>query len=123
MYKKMLVPFDGSELAEVLFDYAKELAGRLDLDLTLLNVAKTSEGSFLRMNRAYIEGAAEIVQRHSVQVQEKTRTEPGGKAVKARGELVVGHPAEEILRYADENNIDLILMATHGRSGLQEAMN
>ncbi len=119
MYKKMLVPFDGSELAEVLFDYAKELAGRLDLDLTLLNVAKTSEGSFLRMNRAYIEGAAEIVQRHSVQVQEKTRTEPGGKAVKARGELVVGHPAEEILRYADENNIDLILMATHGRSGVK----
>ncbi len=119
MYKKMLVPLDGSELAEVVFDYAKELAGRLDLDLTLLNVAKTSEGSFLRMNRAYIEGAAEIVQRHSVQVQEKTRTEPGGKAVKARGELVVGHPAEEILRYADENNIDLILMATHGRSGVK----
>jgi nucleotide-binding universal stress UspA family protein len=71
------------------------------------------------MNRAYIEGAAETVQRHSVQVQEKTRTEPGGKAVKARGELVVGHAAEEILRYADENNIDLILMATHGRSGVK----
>ena len=35
-----------------------------------------------------------------------------------RGELAVGCPAEEIVRYADENNIALILMATHGRSGI-----
>ena len=35
MYQRMLVPLDGSELAEVVFTYAKELAGRLDLDLTL----------------------------------------------------------------------------------------
>ena len=119
MYKKMLVPLDGSELAEVVFDYAKELAGRLDLDLTLLNVVETSEGSLPPMNRAYIEGAVETVQRNSVQLQEKTRTEPASKAVKAQCELVVGHPAEEILRYADENSIDLILMATHGRSGVK----
>ena len=39
--------------------------------------------------------------------------------MKAEGEVVVGHPAEEILRYADEKEVDLILMATHGRSGIK----
>lgn len=119
MYKRMLVPLDGSELAEVVFAYAKELAGRLDLDLILLHVAATREQDLLSMHRAYIERAAEIVGRQSAEVQEKTRSKPRGKAVEARGELAVGHAAEEILRYADENNIDMILMATHGRSGVK----
>jgi len=43
MYKRMLVPLDGSELAEVVFPYAKELAGRLGLDVILLHVCSTKE--------------------------------------------------------------------------------
>ena len=39
MYRRMLVPLDGSELAEVVFTYAKELAGRLNIDIILLHVA------------------------------------------------------------------------------------
>ena len=38
MYKRMLVPLDGSKLAEEVFPYARELAGRMDLDLIFLNV-------------------------------------------------------------------------------------
>lgn len=119
MYKRMLVPLDGSELAEVVFDYVEELAGRLDLDLILLNVSGTRELHLLSMHRAYIERAADIVERQSIEVQEKARTEPGGKTLEVRGELAVGHAAEEILRYADENSIDIILLATHGRSGVK----
>jgi nucleotide-binding universal stress UspA family protein len=117
MYKRMLVPLDGSELAELVFDYAKELAGRLDVDLILLHVSESS--ALPPIHRAYIERAAEILKRQSEEVQEKTRSKPGGKELEARGELVVGHAAEEILRYADKNDIDLILMATHGRSGVK----
>lgn len=40
------------------------------------------------------------------------------KAVDIRGELAIGYPAEEILRYAEENKVDIILMTTHGHSGL-----
>ena len=43
MYRKMLVPLDGSELAEVVFTYAKELAGRLDLKVILLYVFNQKE--------------------------------------------------------------------------------
>jgi len=113
------VPLDGSELAEVVFAYAKEIAGRLDLEVTLLHVCGPEERERLPMYRAYVERAAEIIKRHSKEVQERTGIQPGGRLAGARGELVAGHPAEEILHFADENDIDLILMATHGRSGIR----
>lgn len=111
MYKRMLVPLDGSELAEVVFSYAKELAGRPEVEVILLNVYSPQEQGLIPMRRAYIERAAEIIRHQSLGVQ------PSEVAVEARGELAMGNPAEEILRYADENGIDFILMATHGRSG------
>jgi nucleotide-binding universal stress UspA family protein len=118
MYKRMLVPLDGSELAEVVFPYAKELAGRLDLDLVFLHVYSPAESELRPMHRAYIEHLAELAWRQSQEVQERTGIQPGGNDIKTRGELAVGYPSEEILRYADENDIDVILMATHGRSGV-----
>ena len=112
MYKRMLVPLDGSELAELVFGYAKELAGRLDLDLILLHVSVPGEHDLLPKHRAYIERATEILRRQSAEVQGKTRSKPGSRELEVRGELAEGHAAEEILRYADKNDIDLILMAT-----------
>ncbi|MFC1985095.1 universal stress protein [Chloroflexota bacterium] len=119
MYQKMLVPLDGSELAEVVFIYAKELAVRLDLEVILFYVYNPVLGQFLPMHRAYVERAVEIIRHQSKEVQSKKGARAGSKPVKVRGELTEGYPAEEILRYADENAIDLILMATHGRSGLK----
>lgn len=116
MYKKMLVPLDGSKLAEVVFVYAKELAGRLDLDLIFFHVCSPKERDLCQ---AYVERVTEIVKRQAEEVQEQTGAQPRSKVIRARGELAEGHPAEEILRYADENDIDIILMATHGRSGVR----
>ena len=119
MYQRMLVPLDGSELAEVVFTYAKELAGRLDLDIILLHVCGPNTSGSMPMRRAYIEQATDTIRRQSQEIQERTGIKPGGKPVEVRGELVMGYAAEEILRYADENAVDLILMATHGRSGIR----
>ena len=119
MYRRMLVPLDGSELAEVVFTYAKDFAGRLDIDIILLHVSTPSAKGFMPMQQAYIKRAAEIVKRQAREVQQSTGVQPGSKPVKVRGELVVGYPAEDILRYAEENEVDLILLATHGHSGLK----
>jgi nucleotide-binding universal stress UspA family protein len=119
MYKKMLVTLDGSKLAEVVLFYAEELAGRLDLDLTLLNVAEKGEESSLSINRSYIEAMAEHIRHHSVKIQDKTGKKSDVKAVETQGIVLTGHAAEEILRYSDENDIDLILIASHGHSGIR----
>lgn len=119
MYQKMLVPLDGSELAEVVFAYAKELAGRMNMDVILLQVCPPALKEFMPMQKAYMEQAAETVKRQSRAVQKKVGIQPEGKPVDVKGELTVGHPAEEILHYTEENDVDLIVMASHGRSGIR----
>jgi nucleotide-binding universal stress UspA family protein len=119
MYKKMLVPLDGSELAEVVFTYAKELAGRLNLDVVLLHVCTEELRDFAPMCQAYIDHAAEIIRSQLPEIHKKYGIEPEGKT-EVRGEVVEGYPPEEILRYAEENKVDFILMATHGRSGIRQ---
>lgn len=119
MYQRMLVPLDGSELAEAVLNYAKELAGRLNIDVILLYVCSPALREFVPMHRAYIEQVADTIRRQSQEVQEKQGIQPAGKPLEVRGEVGVGYAAEEILRYAEENNVDLILMATHGRSGIR----
>ena len=119
MYKKVLVPLDGSELAEVTLVYAKELAGRMDLEVILLHVGSPGASESMPLRRAYVEQAVEMVKLGSAEVQKKFGLRRRGKAIKVRGELVAGYPADEILRYAGEHEVDLILMATHGWSGIK----
>jgi nucleotide-binding universal stress UspA family protein len=119
MYKKMLIPLDGSELAEIVLSYATELAGRLDLEASLLHVCDSSSSDMQFMCSAYIERVAEKVREGSRDVQSMTGASSGIKTVKAMSKVLTGHPAEEIIRYAKEDNVDFILMATHGRSGVR----
>ncbi|HEY31548.1 MAG TPA: universal stress protein [Dehalococcoidia bacterium] len=119
MYRKMLVLLDGSELSEVVFSFAKELAARLNLDVVLLQVYGPMGRDFVPVHRAYIERAAETIKRQVKDVQNELSIPPKERKVKVRAELADGHYAEEILRFAEENKVDLILMASHGRSGIR----
>ena len=119
MYRKMLVLLDGSELAEVVFPFAKELAARLNLDVTMLQVYGDIGRNFVPVHQAYIERAAEKIKSQIEDVQERLGIQLEEKQLEVRGELADGHYAEEILRYAENSNIDLILMASHGRSGIR----
>lgn len=71
MYKKMLVTLDGSELAEVVLDYAKELAGGLALDTILLHIYSHTEHEYITMRRGYIDRVAEMLERQVREIQEK----------------------------------------------------
>ena len=119
MYKKMLVVLDGSQLAEVVFPYAKELAGRLDIDVILLHVYSLVTRGYAPMYKAYIESAAKTIGTQAQQIQQSLSTSRNIKPVEVRGEVVMGYHADEILRFAEENAVDLIMMASHGRSGAQ----
>jgi nucleotide-binding universal stress UspA family protein len=120
MYRRMLVALDGSKMAEVVFSYARELSGRLGLDLDLIHVCTADEATQLPMRQAYIEHMAEILQAQSQEIRSKAEIISGKKILEARGKVVVGYPAEEILKYADDNKIDIIMLATHGRSGIRQ---
>ncbi len=115
MYKEILVPLDGSELAEVALPYAEQLAGRLGSAVTLVHVCESSDEKYSHMHQLYIEKMVEEVKSHA----EKQLDKDKAKAVKVKSAVLTGHPAEQIVDYADSKNIGLIIMATHGWSGIR----
>jgi nucleotide-binding universal stress UspA family protein len=122
VYRRMLVPLDGSKLAEETIPYARELAVRLDLDLDFLHVSDPVESqlqSLSSMSEFYVNKIAESVRE---QIQRGGKAAAGKEAtrlIEVKGNVVAGYPADEILRYAEKNKIDIILMATHGASGVR----
>ncbi len=113
MYKKVLLLLDGSELAEVVFHYARELSGRLGIELELLQVVSPREVEQLPMRRAYVESKAK-------ELCTDAAPDAAGQCVVARGSVVVGDPAEEILKYIAEHDVELVMMSTHGQSGVRQ---
>jgi nucleotide-binding universal stress UspA family protein len=119
MLKKTLVLLDGFNLSEVVFTYAQELAGRLNLDLELLHVFSPQEAEQLPMRKAYIEHMAEVLQKKAEDIRCQAGNTAQDQCIKAKGIVVVGYPAEEIVKYVEANVIDLVMLLTHGRSGIR----
>lgn len=118
MYSRMLVLLDGSTMSEVVFTYARELAGRLCLDLDLFHACTEEEADQLPMRQAYIDHVMEQLQADSSAIHDRTCPDDG-RTLTVSSKVVVGYPAEEIVKYSQDNDIDLIMLATHGRSGIR----
>ncbi len=114
MYEKILVPLDGSELSEVTLPYAEELAGRLGSDVTLLYVSDSVDDQYRHMRELYLDKVAEATRQGAARYLEPSEK----KKVKVNSTTLIGNPAEEIVRYADKKGVGLIIMSTHGRSGI-----
>lgn len=115
MYEKILVPLDGSELAEVALPYAGELAGRLGSEVTLIHVCESTEEQYHNMHQIYIQKMTGVTK----QLIKKYIEKSGAASITVKGELLNGHPAEQILDFAEKEGVDLIVIATQGRSGIQ----
>jgi nucleotide-binding universal stress UspA family protein len=107
MYTKVLVPLDGSDLAEQIVPYARAIAEGLKIPVSLLRV--NEPGAMVPYapplgGGEYLGGVAE-------------RFFTSGVAVSRQVEL--GNPAQTIVEYASTDPRALIAMATHGLSGIQ----
>lgn len=115
MYEKIIVPLDGSQLSEVALPYAERLAAILGSEIRLVHVVESSEAQYQHMHQSYLDRLVETTKQCVDGCIDRT----GGATPEVKAVLLVGHPAEEIVDYADTENIDLIVMATHGWSGLR----
>jgi len=114
MYEKILVPLDGSETAEVVLPCAAELTGRLGSETILVYVNEPAAAVYDRMAEFYLQAITAANKR----IAERYVNGAPGKEARIASEILAGYPAQEILDYADKTNADLIVMATHGRSGI-----
>jgi nucleotide-binding universal stress UspA family protein len=117
MYKRILVPLDGSELAEQALPHAAVHAKQFGAAIVLLKVLgplpepsmagrgaiHSAERASAQLAKDYLEGMAAGLRAQGLLVQTET---------------VEGKPYLQIVRFAEEKEIDLIVMSTRGHSGL-----
>ena len=113
MFEKIVVPLDGSKLAELALPYAEELAARTGSQITLLRVIASGEAEDYEKNQVYLKGVA-----REVEIDTKKLLEKSGGEIKVETAVLTGNPAEAIVDYAATKKISLIVMASHGRSGI-----
>jgi nucleotide-binding universal stress UspA family protein len=118
MNKKILVPLDGSELAEKVLPYVIQLTARFQAETVLLHISAAGESESTGMRKAYIEHTAEKVREQLQEIYPKSKLSTGNIPVLVKSEVIAGDAASSILKYAEENKIDLIIMSKHGHSGI-----
>jgi nucleotide-binding universal stress UspA family protein len=121
MYKKMLVPLDGSEFSECVLDHVTAIAKGCQVpEVVLLGVAEPISHQVYYM--VGIENRLREMQKETEKYVESYLSKAADSLRKddiaVKTVVVSGRPAEEILDYANKNQVDLIIMSTHGRAGV-----
>jgi nucleotide-binding universal stress UspA family protein len=116
MFLKILVPLDGSAVAECVMPHVQALAsGSEDTAITFIYVVAPLDAPMVDVKyRKKIETEATGAAADYL----KKIVSKSGLKKKASAKIVVGKAADTIIDYASKNKMDLIVMATHGRSGV-----
>ena len=125
MYKKVLVPLDGSDLAVCALNHVKDLfkVGAVE-EITILNVVDThipwaEEFSSYMDLSSVKEGILASARKYLASVESKLRA----VGVRVKTAAVEGNsPADAIFDYAEKNGMNMIAIATHGSSGLKKLL-
>ena len=124
MYKKILAPLDGSKLAECVFSHIEEITkGCGTEEVVLVSVTERIKVRWSEPNPSLPLGQrlmTDTVGKKEKQAQRylyRIAKRLEAKGIKVRTEVLIGDPAEEITRFVERDEDDLIVMASHGRSG------
>lgn len=120
MYKKILVPLDGSKLAECVLPHVQTLAqGSNVKEIVFVRVVEPiyPRGEFVieESQRKKIEAG------HKAAAEDYLKNLTAGlnyDGIKIRYDVLYGFVADALAEYVNKNQIDLIVIATHGRSGV-----
>jgi nucleotide-binding universal stress UspA family protein len=113
--KKILVGYDGSEQADSAFAYALDLAGKYNAKIFVLAVAGLPEPPGVVETSAILENAEE----YFAKCFSILRGQADLMEVATDFSVVAGNPADQIIHYANEHNIDLIILGHHGKGFVQ----
>jgi len=119
LFKKILVATDGSEDARRAASYGVNIAKATGAEVHALYIISTQHAVTTRTVMGWSEAFEEyLANKGGVAIAdvEKLGKEAG---VKVEPVFLKGIPADKILEYAEENNIDLIVMGTHGLTGIK----
>jgi nucleotide-binding universal stress UspA family protein len=113
MYRKILVPLDGSALAEDVLPQVKGLARLTGAEICLLRIVLVHTLPGVDPTERQVEAVGEA-EGYLEEVRARLEKEGFRVCVHVR----YGHDAVEILEHAKHEDVDLVAMSTHGRTGL-----
>lgn len=118
MYKRILAPLDGSPIAEQALPHAVAQAERFQAELVLLKVlAPLAESRNLPIRA--VRKAKEMTRGLAQEYLDRIATEIQGRDdIQVRVVTIEGQPHVQIIRFAEEEQVDLVVMCTRGHSGL-----
>jgi nucleotide-binding universal stress UspA family protein len=114
MFDKIVVPLDGSKLAEVALPYAEELGAKMGSDIVLLTVLESEEPPEYEKRHRYIKKIEELTKYHT----HKYLDNGNCKDIEVISSIRTGNPVQGITEYTLLKAFPLVVMASHGRSGI-----
>jgi nucleotide-binding universal stress UspA family protein len=118
VYKRVLVPLDGSELSESVLSLITDIAGPLDMTIVLLRVLEPVTPAMVEAAGRAVPDDLDIRLRDASEYLAPLEVRLRARGIETTSAVRVGRPEEEILAAARAEVADLIAMSTHGRSGL-----
>jgi nucleotide-binding universal stress UspA family protein len=118
IFKKILFPVDLSDVSSTLCPFVLEIQSRTGAELDIIFVARVME------HYAGLHVLGNVIKDFEKELKSKGKSalddflKKNIKNIKVNAEVVSGDPGEKIIQYSKEKNIDLIIMGTHGRKGI-----
>lgn len=115
MIKKILVAYDGSDSARVALDFACQLAKKFGSNIHVIAVCQPPEFG----GEVELRDVLKKTQNHFISMLKSLKESNENLSDDTEFHVVIGHPAEQLLRYADGNGIDHIVLGHRGNSNIE----
>ena len=116
MFERILLPLDGSLLAEVAVSYAECLARESGSEVTLIHACSSAQEPYRHMHQVYLDHIAASMQ---PQIRKGRQKNP---EIKVQTVTVVGEPVDVISDYVHNKSVTMVVMAASGGSGIKTWM-
>jgi nucleotide-binding universal stress UspA family protein len=117
LIKKILIATDGSEYTKSAVDYGIDLAKNIEAKLYIIYVIDTAAFASIPMDAAW-ESMYELLKQEGDEATKYVAERAENEGLSTERQIIEGHPAEEIIKFAEKDSINLIVMGTLGKSGL-----
>lgn len=119
MYNKILAPLDGSSFSENIISHVKAIAsGCRSSEVVLLFVVEPPERMAYEVPAEWLNDSMKTGLKFAADYLKQIAADLTASGIAVKTVVLEGNPAETILSYVKNENIDLLIISTHGRSGI-----